>query len=772
MSIKKYTPYILILIIVLVGLFSPMIKVSAVTPAEQTAIDNAKANAAADIYGIGGPTTEASIDASVKAATTPEGTAGLTAAEAAKIEQLGAQAGTESAGAAPATPVVAGTGTEKSEFDKWAREESCGIIGESSVAGCTKALFYYIVYTPSAFFLTLAAKFFNALIKIALDSTMISGSTFISTAWAVVRDLSNMFFILILLYIAIKIILGLGGSEVKKMIAKVIIFALLINFSMFFTQVIIDSSNILALIFYNKLDTTYKDPKTGQPITRPDTPTTPGEKEISGSMYSSFDLTTKLNNPTFWENVKGKNEAHVPVGTMIGIICVAAGIMLFAAYAFFISGIAFVARLIELWILIIFSPFAFMSSTVPLFSGIEYLGWDAWFKRLLKVAFMAPIFMFFMYLIFLLLQPPGIFGNLTAQAKESQTWVQTILFAFIPAMVLMILLLRATKYAKEGSGAIGEALMKGAKVVGGLALGATVGGAAIAGRATVGRMGASMANSKWAQRWESHGFGGEYARRAAAAVGGGSFDVRGAKIGGKTLASATGMNVGEAQKGGFTERRKADVEKRLKRAKDLEVKEDQPEKQALNELEAQKQGLMLDVSHDIEQLDNRLKVWRERAADTARAARLNATGDSGLRDATGAILNNTQANILAENNLGELRQHRNAIKNGVDFTPTAVSAINPAHAGNVQNYSTRTRVGGVATGASINELEDNLIPQAHHAIQHENRRIRGVYANTTESGLGRIKNALFTLGQSSHKGSREASHNIRMETKIEDKGGH
>src|SRR3990167_4837671 len=112
---------------------------------------------------------------------------------------------------------------------------------------------YWGMYVFPSFILALVAYFFNILIGVTVNSTFLD-SSFVSKAWGVVRDLSNIFFILILLYIAVKIILDLGGSEAKKMIAKVIIIALLINFSMFFTHVVIDSSNILALVFYNKLD--------------------------------------------------------------------------------------------------------------------------------------------------------------------------------------------------------------------------------------------------------------------------------------------------------------------------------------------------------------------------------------------------------------------------------------------------------------------------------------------------------------------------------------
>ena len=78
----------------------------------------------------------------------------------------------------------------------------------------------------------------------------------------------------------------------------------------------------------------------------------------------------------------------------LGIVVIAGAIMSFAAYCFFVSGLAFLARMIELWVLIIFSPFAFMSFAVPKLSGTEYIGWDDWFKRLMKGRFMAPVFMF------------------------------------------------------------------------------------------------------------------------------------------------------------------------------------------------------------------------------------------------------------------------------------------------------------------------------------------------------------------------------------------
>src|SRR3989344_7162365 len=187
------------------------------------------------------------------------------------------------AGCTPTASSPAG----ETDFQRIIRENSCGLgwaTGGGSVPGCFVQIFYIIFYTIPAYLLWASAQFFNVLIAITLGSKLLSGATFVSAGWAVVRDLSNIFFILILLYIAVKLILGLGGSEVKKMIVNVIIMALLINFSMFMTKVVIDTSNILALVFYNKISVTGNANYIS--VLSKDR-----DKDISGGMMGYFDPT-------------------------------------------------------------------------------------------------------------------------------------------------------------------------------------------------------------------------------------------------------------------------------------------------------------------------------------------------------------------------------------------------------------------------------------------------------------------------------------------------
>jgi hypothetical protein len=486
---------------------------------------------------------------------------------------------------APATWTPA-TSTDNSSFVNQINADQCfsvkGVVPNISVPGCVKQFFYYAQYMPSAIILMIAATFFNAIIAIALSSTLIASSTFIPAAWAVVRDLSNLFFILILLYISIRLILGLGGHDVKQMIGKVVIIALLINFSMFFTQVVIDSSNILALIFYSKINVNTN--VNGQP--RPYQPSTgAAEKDISGAMYSSFDPTTRLD-ANFWTETEQNTDPitgvaaapspTVPVGIMVGVILIAVSIMIFAAWAFFWAGLAFLSRMIELWLLIIFSPFAFMSSTVPFLSSIEYIGWGAWFKRLLKVSFMAPIFMFFMYLIFLLLGA-NLFGGMVTSTNGGM--VQSLLAILIPALCICILLVKATDFAKKGSGILGEKLMQGAKIVGGLALGAATGGASMLGSGVIGGIASQAAgNENLKEAAKEKGIKGFSARMALKTADYGSkasFDLRKAPgIG--SLAKSAGLNlnsssaIGLGPKEGGYKGRVERQEKKLKEESELQ----------------------------------------------------------------------------------------------------------------------------------------------------------------------------------------------------------
>ncbi len=494
-TITKLIPYFLVLII-MVGLFAPMVQVYA-----------QEAGAPVNPPAGGAPAAGGTPPAVQPPATNAPPAAGT-----------------------PATPKQTLTLTTTGGSALADNNGSCLNLVTGNVEDCLVKITYYLFYVLPSLLLTLVAKLFNILLSLTLSSPLYNAS-FVAESWTVVRDLSNIFFILILLYVAIQTILGLG-HETKKIIVQVIVMALLINFSMFFAKVVIDSSNILALVFYNKIDSKTNDYIPSTNVNKIGVQ----EKDFTGAMVSAFDP-TRLMTAEFFKKAKEKTQSvgvgtlgtagyvaggayigsaffpivgtaigagvgygvskvvglfittdKVPPGLMIGIIISAGLVMFFAAYCFFVAGMSFLSRLIELWILIIFSPFAFMSFTLPKLSGIPSIGWDEWLKRLLKLSFMAPVFMFFLYLIFKLINT-NLFQTFMDRTYDNQGTLEAMVLIILPSLVILILLNRATKFAKDASGELGGMVIGAGKMAAGLA----VGGAALGGAALLrGSVGAFM----------------------------------------------------------------------------------------------------------------------------------------------------------------------------------------------------------------------------------------------------------------------------------------
>ncbi|OGI68085.1 hypothetical protein A2738_02775 [Candidatus Nomurabacteria bacterium RIFCSPHIGHO2_01_FULL_42_15] len=520
-KIKKIIPYFLVLII-LVGVFSSVeeVKASTANPTEPCVIQ----------YGT--PINRPCVlpETTQPPAGTPQGQPQPEGPLPVCVYNMGTA--TNRPCTDPATTAAATTpDPNKTPFEN-ALDDHCLSIADGSVGGCLAQLFYFLFQTIPAFLLSLAGKLFDVVIALSLDSTTYK-TGFIEQAWIIVRDFSNIFFILILLYVAIQTILGIG-HETKKIIVQVIIMALLINFSMFFTKVVIDSSNILALVFYNKISAPQGD--TPANIETLDAKKkSVREKGVSQRLVQGFDI-TRLIGAEFFEQAKSRsgftlvsvgtgasaaggavagaaltawlgpgaaigavagagigaflawvNSDKVPPSLLMSILIPGGIIMYYAIYTFFTAGVAFLSRIIELWILIIFSPFAFMSSALPILKKVSSIGWDEWVKKLVAIAFMAPIFIFFLFLIFKIIESDITKDLLSPTRALGEQWLlETIVLISIAAFIILALLNKATKYAKKAAGEIGEVITKGIMLTAGMAVGGTALGGAFVGRAAIG----------------------------------------------------------------------------------------------------------------------------------------------------------------------------------------------------------------------------------------------------------------------------------------------
>lgn len=320
----------------------------------------------------------------------------------------------------------------------------------------------------------------GSILDIAIERTINSHTyrdlTAVAIGWTAVRDFSNMFFIFVLLYISIQTILGLAGGSAKRWLSHVIIAALLINFSLFFTQVVIDAGNVLAMGFWNNITT-------NQGGTMVNTATAP--------FLKAFQVQTIFDTPD-GQNTSSMNRAMVYAGGAL--------IMFVAGYVFLAGAVMMIIRTVTLLILMIVSPFAFLGFALPKGGGFAQL----WLDKLISNAFVAPAFVAMLYLDSIIINSL----DLKALAGGDQSkWVNAfigkegsydIVYQFALCIILLLASLTVANKVSNGAGSAGGAWAK-KMIGGGVAIGFA--GAAMAGRQTLGRAAAAdLKNEAWVKK--------------------------------------------------------------------------------------------------------------------------------------------------------------------------------------------------------------------------------------------------------------------------------
>jgi hypothetical protein len=118
--------------------------------------------------------------------------------------------------------------------------------GEEEVAApfAVTLLKIFLVYVFNLFLLTLSSNLLQYILN-SRQWLVIQNSALVQAGWHFVAGLANLFLILIFVAIAIAYILKIETFQAKKALPKLIIVALLLNFSLVFVGILVDISNIL-----------------------------------------------------------------------------------------------------------------------------------------------------------------------------------------------------------------------------------------------------------------------------------------------------------------------------------------------------------------------------------------------------------------------------------------------------------------------------------------------------------------------------------------------
>jgi len=447
-----------------------------------------------------------------------------------------------------------------------------GLIPKLNIAACLARVTYFIPYAVGQWFLGISARAFDVAASFTLSSKLYTSGTFLQQGWQITRDFANIFFILILLMIALSLVLDIeiGHANPKKMLASLVVVALVINFSFFITEVVIDLSNSLALVFYNQVTvvsedgkTTFNDQALNEQLKRVQGKNADGkpiqyisvQKPLSVALVRALKPQV-LSDATFYDKLCGAKttgffvytgQGHVKCtetadNMLLIAIFLLVGIMyIVTGYCFVVALASLFGRMIGLFINIVFAPIAFISLIIPNMRHIGGFGWDEWFSSLMTNAFAAPIFFFFILLISILSKSTILPAN-----TDSLSPGLILLLVIIQFLILITMMLKATSYVKKASGEIGSALggLAGnlTKTLGGLAIGTAAGAVAFGGQKVIGAAGNKLINSDTMNKWAAsdNAFKKYFGKRAiqlgdAAATS--SFNAS------KGLAAVTGLNV-------------------------------------------------------------------------------------------------------------------------------------------------------------------------------------------------------------------------------------
>jgi len=236
---------------------------------------------------------------------------------------------------------------------------------ESSLLG----FFSSIVLAVSQLAIGLSIFFLRFFVTLASYNNYIDVSV-VKLGWVMVRDVANMFFVVALLVIAFATILGIEKYEWKKSLVKIVLMAILINFSNLIAQIIIDAAHVFTITFLNAVSAS-----------------------AGGNLINMFNL-EKINSL-----VQGADLGTDITGAGIEVIAASLISLAFAiATAVSLGSYAIVmtVRVVVLWALIILSPLAYLFSAMP--KGEKYA--SRWWEEFTKHVIVAPVMVFFLWLAF------------------------------------------------------------------------------------------------------------------------------------------------------------------------------------------------------------------------------------------------------------------------------------------------------------------------------------------------------------------------------------
>jgi len=292
----------------------------------------------------------------------------------------------------------------------------------------------------------------GVLVKVAQYNNFIKEGP-VTNGWVIVRDIANMFFVVILLIIAFATILRIERYNYKKWLPKLLIMAVLINFSKTICGLLIDAAQVIMLTFVTAF----------APM-------------MGGNIVDLLGISG-------WNEMRG--DIEVKSWTVAGLYVLSVIYVVISLIVVVAMLAMLVMRMVMIWIYVVLSPLAFLLSSFP--DGAKYA--SQWWSEFTKNLIVGPVLAFFIWLSFTSLvsfdkNNPDLITNIDSQGVDIHAYAgetkvpettQSLMIKFIIGIGMLIGgMTVAQSIGGAAAGVAGKTFDKGKKVAlaaGGVAAG-------------------------------------------------------------------------------------------------------------------------------------------------------------------------------------------------------------------------------------------------------------------------------------------------------------
>lgn len=252
----------------------------------------------------------------------------------------------------------------------------------------------------------IAGMMLNSAMNMSMQiSSLAANTSAVGATWLIIRDFASIFFIFALLYASILTILGVDGSSIKSLIPKIVLCGVLINFSLFFTKILIDASNVISLGFYNAI--------------------APEAESLDGGISNVFMSVLKIS--SVYHNSaldEGNLSQTSPLLKIFLATALGSAVMIIAAGSFITVSIMLAVRLDILVLLMAFSPLYFVAMVFDQAKDLK----NQWQNQLTSQLTFLPVYLALMYVTLRIAASPE-FKKLVMPSNEYGTFSEAFVFS-------------------------------------------------------------------------------------------------------------------------------------------------------------------------------------------------------------------------------------------------------------------------------------------------------------------------------------------------------